>query len=245
MKKYTMRKITTIIWDMDGTLYRDTPEIKGVFKKAACAALRDVVDPALDDDQAMNMITESRKKNGDSFSAIVQDHGVNASVLHERHHANLNTDRIERDEKAITALRRAKQNGIRHAILTHGHMNWVEKVLHKTGLDDIFDRTDIISNELIDFIKKHTGPDAFEKALAWLEVKPEQSAVIEDKASNLKHAHEMGMLTIQVHYGQIDEQSPKPDYVDFRCATPEDAVLYIESLNRTIQPGSEPRPAQT
>lgn len=239
-----MRNITTVIWDMDGTLYPETPAIKGVFKSAACDALRDTVDPALSDDHAYDMIAESRRVKGDSFSHIVENHGVDSAKLHERHHANLDPVHIERDDETVQAIKSSSQQGLRHTILTHGHMNWVEKVLEKTGLSTFFKKPDIISNEQIDFIKKHTGPEAFEAALERLGVHAENTVMIEDKASNLVHPHEMGMLTIQVHYGAVDENEPKPDYIDFRCKTPAEALEYLESLENNLAPDS-PQPVQS
>ncbi len=230
-----------ILWDLDGTLYPETHEVKDAFRRAVCNALRNVVDPALSDEAAYDLIKKSRQDHGDSFTGLIKK-GFKASTLHEAHHARLDPKVVQRNEETIKAFERAREAGVRHAIMTHGHMNWTLQVLEKAGLREFFDEADIISVEKIDFLKKHTGPEPFKRALALLGEKPENTTMVEDKAANLVHPHAMGMKTIMVHYGKIKEDVPKPDYVWHRCATPAQAIdAVLTTLNRDAAPAPDNR----
>jgi len=214
---------TWIIWDLDGTLYEETHDIKGIFKNAVCDALREVVDPGLTDEQAHNLIRESRKQYGDSFSGLVRK-GFNAGVLHETHHAKLDARHISANPATIDSFTESQARGVNHAILTHVHMNWVTKVLDKAGLSDFFSEDRIISTEKIGYLKKHTGPEAFERALDSLGVKAGNAVMVEDKAANLVYPSQMGMKTILLCYEDAQVPAEKPAYVSQICRSPAETI---------------------
>ena len=228
-----------ILWDLDGTLYPETRTIKDVFKQAVTRTLRDIVDPALSDEQASALIEDSRKTYGDSFSGLIKQ-GFSQSALHQAHHTRLDHTVITRDEKTVQAFAQSRQNGVRHAILTHGHLDWTLRVLEQTGLRPFFAPEDIITTEQIDFLKKHTGPEAFERALDILGAKADQVVMVEDKAVNLLAPHKMGMKTVQVDHSRSKDTGEKPDHVWRHCASPAEAISAALSLTPSKAPGPTP-----
>jgi pyrimidine 5'-nucleotidase len=234
-----MKKQIIMLWDLDGTLYPETQSIKQTFVTAACDGIRYVVDSGLSDDDVKDLLSESRKEHGDSFSGLVKD-GFDEATLHKEHHDRLDHTLIERNEELFAAFKDSEEYEIRHAILTHGHKDWATRVLDQIGIREFFADEDIISVEQIGFLKKHKGPEAFEKALERLGVTADQVIMIEDKAANLKHPKEMGMSTHLIDENPIEVAAGKfKDFVDRKISSAAESIKsVISSLEN--KPGLNP-----
>ena len=233
----TPKKPTVMLWDLDGTLYPETAAIKDIFKKAAANGVREVVDPRLSDDEVQDILKKSRREHGDSFTGLVNE-GHSLDNLHESHHRHLDHTPIERNEELIAAMRKAKDAGIRHAILTHGHQDWVWRVLKQVGIDEFFTPADVISVEQIGFLKKHKGPEAFTETLKRLGVEAEDTVMVEDKAANLIHPAALGMQT-----ALINEKAEQAPHIHYCCKAAKDVIEYVLSWEQTQKPTQIQRPA--
>ncbi len=229
---------TLLLWDLDGTLYPDTPQIKQIFESAVCNALRETVHPQLSDHDALHLIKTSRKLFGDSLTGLAKK-GFDLGKIHEAHHRHLDHRPIARNDSLAAALANAEKDGIRHAILTHGHSDWAKRVLQQVGIDSFFDDAHIISTEKIDFLKKQNGPDAFERALNILGHTATETIMIEDAVKNLLHPHRMGMGTILIDPKAAYSHATKPDYVGILSPDATQALQVLRQNNYMIAPAAQ------
>jgi FMN phosphatase YigB (HAD superfamily) len=229
------KRINWVIWDMDGVLYPYTQPLIDTFRQAACNAVRKVVNPNLSDGEIMFTLAESSKKYGGSFEALAKK-GYDHDKIQQLHHRNLNHNLIPRDRELIKAFARASRQGISHGILTQSVVCWRDKVLERTGLQCFFDKRHCITGDMVNYMKKSQSPEAFKKILDATKAAPEETAFIEDTAKNLKHAYALGMYTIHINRGKPLDVIP--EYINYHCPEPTNALAHIEYLNRLdMKPG--------
>lgn len=104
-------------------------------------------------------------------------------------------------------------------IFTNADAAHAQRVLACLGITHHF--TQIIDILTLEFINK---PDtrAYERALALIGAQAEQCVFVDDAARNLRPAHALGMLTVQV----ATASDPVPDGVDFQIEN----ILQLEGV---------------
>ena len=79
-------KKTAIVWDLDNTLYRETPELHALLDKlTAEAAIEDFHLP-LDIETATKMVNESYKIYRDGGEIFIQKYGVSPKAMFDAYH---------------------------------------------------------------------------------------------------------------------------------------------------------------
>jgi FMN phosphatase YigB (HAD superfamily) len=223
-----MKKLKYGLWDNDGLLFPYSPELKETFRKAACIAVRSVVDPDLSEKEICEILNRSKKKYGDTYAGLVAQ-GYDEEELNRIHFANLDHKLIKPDLKVIEEFRKSLREGMKHGMLTHGMSEWVSRVMPRVGLSFVFREANRITADKNGFSKKHRNPDMFRKALRDLKFPADQTFFVEDTAVNLKFAHKAGMYTILVHRGQ--EMENCPDYINHQCEDIPAVFAQVRSFN--------------
>jgi FMN phosphatase YigB (HAD superfamily) len=230
------KHIKHAIWDLDDTLYKISTPLSENFALAACDGIREIIDPELSNKEIISTINKSREMHGNSFAEFVRQ-GHSEKELHRAHHAHLNHKHIIPDEDLKQALKELKAAGVISVVLTHGTEDWGERATRQAEIRDYIDA--IYSTEHHDYMKKNHGPELLIRTMEIIKAKPEETAFIDDRHDNLLHAHPIGVHTINVHQNRIDVSTPKPDYIDVRCATALDAVTHLLSLQKPTMPKPE------
>ncbi len=237
-----MKPISLILWDFDGTLYEETPQIKEEFARSARLAVRNQIQEQLHkclytvttDDAIDFQLEKSREEFGDSFTRLALK-GLSEPELHKKHHETLKASLLKPSEKLIDAFVRLEQAGVASAIVTHGHMIWTKKALDRCGLSPFFPENRIVTAEKINYQKKHRGPGAFSAAMEVMGINadPQNVMFVEDKAKNLYFPKEhFGWTTCLVTPNRRENLG----HVDIQCSTPEEVIDVVVKYNLMLAP---------
>ncbi len=224
-------KIKLVLCDLDGLLYPYTPELRTAWKRATVMAYRQTAHPCLPgkDEDIHALITESKRKYGESVTFLARDYGIDPRPMHAAIYDFIPDELIERDETMIRAFEQATAQDLKFAILTHGNKPWTERVLAATGLTDIFE-DNIFALDTNGYLRKHRGVLAFLNACTHMGFVPGETAFLEDTAQNLEPAHLTGAYTIEV-LRDVAPARPRPHYIGFSCETPQTALEQIRETN--------------
>jgi FMN phosphatase YigB (HAD superfamily) len=195
-----MKNIKGIMWDMDGVFYRYSEEYLQEFKIACSKAAASLVDD-LDPDHALALIEQTHKETGGFFKLLKQNYNLQSKELNARYHNYMNIDFMKPNENLISKM---KQMDVEHVLLTHGHRPWVDKVIDKLGLGEIFPKEKRIVFEDLDILcdgtkAKEICTIPFDLALEKLKCNASEALMVEDTTANLVFPQAMGITTVHVH----------------------------------------------
>ncbi|HEY0902175.1 MAG TPA: HAD family hydrolase [Micavibrio sp.] len=207
------------LWDLDNTLYAETSALHEAFDHAiAAAVLAQGVPMSLPEAKAA--AKKSFIEHGYGARVFIDHMGVDAQKLHYNLHPLV-------DEKIITPHDTLPDDlqalSLSHAIVTHGARDWALRVLHHLKLMPLFTQERIHALEDFDFHKKAVSALPFERALASLNLNPQDVIIVEDQERNLRIPHRMGMGTILLDYG-ARAGKPAADFVDLVCHDVHDLI---------------------
>jgi putative hydrolase of the HAD superfamily len=181
--------VRTWVFDLDNTLY---PPSDRLFDQIE-VRMTDYVATALgvDKDRANELRTHYWRTYGTTLAGLMTEHGVDpAPYLTHVHDIDLS------HMTADTALAdRIRALPGRRIVYTNGCEPYAHRVLAAKGLASVFDA--VYGVEHANFLPK---PDraAFETVFALDGLAPQQAAMFEDDARNLRAPHAMGMRTVHV-----------------------------------------------
>ncbi len=206
--KKRLESVSSIIWDLDNTLYPESDLLHQAFDDAiARAAILSGAAVSMDD--AVRLSKQSYIDHAYGGRIFIEQYGVDPRDLHFNIHPLVN-------ETIITA--HADLPGLfgmlplDHALVTHGSREWALRVLKHIGLHDLFPDHTVHALEDFDFEKKHMSRRPFEQALKAISHQASLSMMVEDQARNLVLPRDMGMVTVLVTHGRkLDDV---PSHVD-------------------------------
>lgn len=207
MRQADLSHIRGIIWDLDGTLYR----YEAVFVEACnIAAARTAIDLGLrmELDEAIKLAGRSYDEHGSSFKFFA-DRGIRYEDFHIPFHKTVDTSILSKNNDMKIALETLP---IPMIVLTNASRDWARRTLDHLEYGHIFGDGKLLALEDVDYVSKAAGRKGFEKALASLNVRAEETLMVEDLPKNLLHAKDMGMTTALVHHGQLPDNGI--DHVD-------------------------------
>lgn len=241
-------EIEGVIFDLDGTLYPNTPAVKDLQIETAVIAVQNQM-PGWKDDDIRDLIDLSRSEYGGSLNIFAIDYGADINKLRRDQFANMitQTENGFFDAKGAphAQLTRLRYENVSTAIATHGSHDWTSHTLDKLDIDQHFPTARHITKGDVDNIGKNVGAEMYHAALDTLgvadNIKPEERgigyAMIEDSVKNLKRAKALGMMTILIDPdGEHDEESVA-DYVDVvvdSVAQGIDCVIESNELHRPV-----------
>lgn len=198
-------KVKGIIWDLDNTLYRFTDELKAHCNVAAAKAAQDLgINFSYED--TVKIAERSEEKYGYSLHVYVTDHGLSYQDLHVPFHQNIDENVILKINGARAALEKFQGKQV---ILTNASRCWAERALKHIGVDDMFQRHEIIPMEDVGYEPKARSDKGYKKACEILGLEPTQTLIADDLDRNLIPAHKMGIQTIYMHHGEPMVEQPE------------------------------------
>ncbi len=217
-----MQKV--IVWDLDNTLYRETPEFHNLLDEiTAKAAIEDLKLP-LDFPTAKAMVTESYRTYRDGGEIFVQKFGISPKDMFDAYHKRkeLNLHPIKPYEGL---LQRLEHLPCPQYILSTSSHDACEAILKHIGLYSFFTGK-FYSVEEFDCYKKNESPDVYLKFCEKIGHAPQDCLFIDDSYSNLEFAKKAGMATMRLCHGKPNDQCV--EYIDLAADNINECLEYLE-----------------
>lgn len=231
MKK--IKNIKVIVWDVDGTLYRSTPELSRLVKRKEVELLRRVKEISLA--AAARLFDEKKKIHKSGTMALVKL-GCGDIAFVGRKTEVLNRGKfIKKDPKLLEVFKKLFQ--FRHIAVRNGTLKETVKTLHALGLGAVFrintindtksnDRSSLCHGDSLDrrygyplgpferifstvdhFRTVKPDPVVFKKILEYTKLPANQHLIVGDRFEvDLVPAKKLGMKTCLV-WSQSDDPS--------------------------------------
>lgn len=197
-----------IVWDLDNTLYIETPEFKDMLDEATAMALIKDLGLDIDFETAKNLVKESYKKYRYGSEVFIRDFGVDPKELFDAYHRRKPVDVIE----PIKGLpERLKQLPYEQYVFTGSSRDVAERILKHIGLYELF-KDRFYSVEDFGIYTKNESPEAYALLCEKIGKDPRDCVFVDDSYSNLEFAKEIGMSTVRIFYK--DNSAKDKEYID-------------------------------
>lgn len=221
-------KYTTIVWDLDNTLYRETPEFHDLMDKiTAKAAVEDLKLP-LDLATAKKMVTESYRKYRDGGEIFVQKFGISPKAIfdayHKRKEQNLSPIKPYKD-----ILPKLQSLPYPQFIFSTSSHSACEAILKRIGLYDFFAGR-FYSVEEFDAYKKNESAEVYIKFCQTAGIIPQECIFIDDSYSNLECAKKAGMTTVRLCHGKPNDMAV--EHIDFAVDNIDECLDFLQRLTK-------------
>ena len=189
---------TTIIWDLDNTLYLETDEYKNKLNEAtALAAINDFNIP-LGFEEATRKVKESYSTYRDGLEIFAREYGIPHKDLYIAYH-NYKSDLVKTIKPYDKLLENLKQLNCNQYVFSTSSLDICEKILKHIGLYDFF-AGKFYSVENFDVYKKNESSEVYQKLCNTIGVSPKECIFVDDSYSNLDFAKQIGMTTVRIFY---------------------------------------------
>lgn len=185
-----------IIWDLDNTLYRETPEFADMLDEAMAKALIEDLGVALDFDECKAMVKESYKIHRDGGEVFYKDYNISPKDLSDAYHYRKPVEKIVPYENLAE---RIKKLPVEQFVFTASNRYASERILKQIGLYEMF-KDRFYSVEDFGVYKKNESADVYKKYCEKIGKNPEDCLFVDDSYSNLEFAKEIGMTTARIYY---------------------------------------------
>jgi len=207
-----------IIWDLDNTLYRITPEIADMLDETMAMALVHDLDVPLSLEECKALVKESYKTHRDGGEYFYQNYGISPKDLSLCYNARNPVHMIEPYQNLAAKL---KKIGLDQYVFTASNRHASEKILKRIGLYEMF-KDRFYSVEDFGVYKKNENADVYHQYCEKIGYKPEDCIFVDDSYSNLEYAKEAGMTTIRIYYK--NNSAGDKDYIDVAYRGVEECV---------------------
>ena len=197
-----------IIWDLDNTLYRLTPEYADILDGVMAKVLVEEFGIDMTYDQAKSLVKESFKKYRDGGVLFYKEYGIDEIDFYHAYHNSVPVDYIEPYEGLPEKLQNLN---IPQYIFTNSTRKLAEKILHKIGLYDLL-KDRIYSVEDFDNLKKNETPNVYYWLCEKIGIDAKDCIFVDDSYSNLKYPKQIGMTTVRLYYN--NNSSKDLPYID-------------------------------
>ena len=197
-----------IIWDLDNTLYRITPEFADMLDEATAIAAIEDLGVDLDFDSAKAKVKESYLTYRDGGEIFVKEYGISPKDIFFAYHKRKPIDPIVPYDNLLEKLEKLPCS---QYIFSTSTREVCEKILKHIGLYDFF-KGRFYSVEDFDSYKKNEDSKVYSKLCERINVNPHDCIFVDDSYSNLEFAKEIGMTTVRIYYNQNSAKDKK--YID-------------------------------
>ena len=198
-----------VIWDLDNTLYRITPEIADALDEKMAEALITDLSVPLSLAECKALVKESYKIYRDGGEYFYQNYNISPKDLMLCYNARNPVHLIE--PYTGLACQMAKIPFEQYIFTASNHAT-SERILKHIGLFKMFqDR--FYSVEDFGVYKKNENADVYLAYCKKINYAPQECIFVDDSYSNLEFAKQAGMTTIRIFYNE-NSTKDKP-YIDF------------------------------
>lgn len=213
-----------IVWDLDNTLYRETPELHEYLDRiTAEAAIEDLHLP-LDLKTAQEIVKESYRKYRDGGEIFVREYGISPKDIFDAYHKRKenNVGIINPYKNLLDGL---KKLNAEQYILSTSSRGACEAILQHLELIDFF-AGKFYSVEDFGCYKKNESPDVYMKFCKKIGVNPQDCFFVDDSYSNLEYAKKAGMKTIRMCHGKQNDNAV--EYIDHAVDNINECIDFLQ-----------------
>lgn len=197
-----------IIWDLDNTLYRITPEFGHKLDETMARVSIEQLGLDIDFNTALEKVKEGFAIYRDGGELFYRDHGVDIENFYKAYHDHVPYEEITPYNGLYERL---KDLDVEQYVFTYSSRALAEKILKKLGLYNIF-KGKFYSVEDFGHYKKNESADVYYELCKKIGHKPEECIFVDDSYSNLEFAKETGMTTVRLFYNS--NSSKDKTYID-------------------------------
>ena len=197
-----------VIWDLDNTLYRITPEFADRLDLAMAEALVKDLGVKMSVPDCKALVKESYKVYRDGGEVFYRDYGISPKDLFEHYFNRKPVYLIEPYEGLAEKL---KKIPFEQYVFTASNRYASEKILKQIGLYEMF-KDRFYSVEDFGVYKKNESADVYRMYCEKIGYDPHDCTFVDDSYSNLEFAKETGMLTVRIYYK--DNSAKDKTYID-------------------------------
>ena len=215
-----------IVWDLDNTLYRETPEFHELMDKITAEAVIEDLHLPLDYATAKEMVTQSYKQYRDGGEVFVQKYGISPKEIFDAYH--------KRKEENLDLVRpypglseKLYKIACPQYIFSTSSHNVCEAILKRLGLYDFFAGR-FYSVEEFGAYKKNESADVYKAFCMAAKIEPASVLFIDDSYSNLECAKKAGMFTIRLCHGKQNDKAV--EYIDYAVDSIEDCLRLLHEI---------------
>ncbi len=185
-----------IIWDLDNTLYRITPEFADKLDEAMAEALVLDLGINMSVSKCKDLVKESYKIYRDGGEYFYQNHNIKPQDLFKHY---FNRKPIHLIEPYKNLAEKIRLIPFEQYVFTASNRPASEKILKHIGLYEIF-KDKFYSVEDFGVYKKNENALVYQQYCKKIGVNPTECIFIDDSYSNLEFAKQIGMTTIRIYY---------------------------------------------
>lgn len=185
-----------VIWDLDNTLYRITPEIADSLDETMAVALVKDLNVPLDLDECKALVKESYKIHRDGGEYFYQNYNISPKELSFYYNKRNPVHLIEPYQNLLENL---KQILLEQYVFTASNRETSIRILKHLGLYEMF-KDRFYSVEDFGVYKKNENADVYLQYCQKIGYKPNECIFVDDSYSNLEFAKLAGMTTIRIFY---------------------------------------------
>lgn len=197
-----------IIWDLDNTLYRETPEFADMLDEAMAKALVEDLGVPMSFEECKARVKESYRIHRDGGEMFYQDYNISPKDLSDTYHFRKPVEKIVPYDDLPEKIAKLP---VEQFVFTASNRYASERILKQIGLYDIF-KNKFYSVEDFGVFKKNESSDVYQQYCKKINKNPEDCIFVDDSYSNLEFAKETGMTTARIYYNE-NSAKDKP-YID-------------------------------
>lgn len=198
-----------LIWDLDNTLYRITPELADMLDAAMAEALVYDLGVPLDFETTKAKVKESYKIFRDGGEVFYRDYGISPKDLFRTYNFRNPVDEIKPYDSLVEKIVKLP---VQQYVFTASNRYASEKILQRIGLYDFF-KDRFFSVEDFGCYKKNESAEVYNKLCNAICVKPQNCIFVDDSYSNLEMAKNAGMKTVRIFYNE--NSSKDKEFIDY------------------------------
>lgn len=192
-----MKVLEFAIFDLDDTIY---PRSAGVMQAIGGRIHRYMVERlGLDEEAAVSLRRDYLARYGTTMRGLIAHHHIDPEDYLEYVHQVPLADLLSPAPRLDTALSEIPAEKV---IFTNASREHALRVLRTMSIERHFTRIVDIRN--MDYRSK-PHPTAYRRLLALLNTRPEACLLVDDSARNLRPAQELGMITVLVGDGHLED----------------------------------------
>ncbi len=204
----TLHSKKAIIWDLDNTLYRITPEIADMLDEKMAEALVEDLNVPLDLQECKRLVKESYKTYRDGGEYFYQNYNISPKDLSFYYNERNPVHLIEPYNDLAEKL---KQIPLEQYIFTASNRPASERILKRIGLYEMF-KNRFYSVEDFGVYKKNEDEKVYHLYCQKVGLNPSECIFVDDSYSNLEFAKKSGMTTVRIYYN--NNSASDKEYID-------------------------------
>lgn len=197
-----------VIWDLDNTLYRITPDFADTLDTVMAEALVADLGVKLPLEDCKSLVKSSYKQYRDGGEVFYRHYKIAPEDLLRAYHQRIPVEMIVPYEGLADKLKKVP---FEQYVFTASNREGSAKILKHIGLWEMF-KDRFYSVEDFGVTKKNEDAEVYRRYCEKIGQNPADCIFVDDSYSNLEFAKEIGMTTVRIFY-QNNSAKDKP-YID-------------------------------